>query len=987
MNRGIEVVRRDIDLACRQKIKGVLGYLPEILVTRFYQFTRNVSTKEMILFGENVLSSPVAGIHLLTDHPAPEEFSYYIVIARRKGVTDDEGAIARGLFTELFPHHRQQHQFIFVRTVIYFKEPLSAEEVQRVIQDGFGERVIDQFYYGAYQGKLAEMNFGDGSGHGDVKRFILGDDQQLENLSQKRLLALDLNEMQTIRHHFLQEDVQKQRRGIGLDQKITDCELEIIAQTWSEHCKHKIFQGEILFYQDDQENPTVIDSLFNTYVRKATETVQKALERRGDHWIIKVFDDNAGIVSFDDQRYFLLKVETHNSPSAIDPYGGAITGILGNNRDPMGTGIGGGRLIFNTNVLCFGFPDSQLKLLPGQLHPKTIFKGVRKGIEDGGNKMGIPTINGAILFEHGYRGKPLVYCGTGALMDRIYSDRETAHKTVTSGDLIVMAGGRVGKDGIHGATFSSLAFTEQSPSSAVQIGSPFTQKRLFDLMQVAAKRGLIKSSTDNGAGGLSSSVGELATISNGAEIHLDQVPLKYEGLTPWEILLSESQERMTFVIDPENIKPLLKLAQHMDVECSMIGTFNSSGFLNICYQRKMIASLSLDFLHNGLPRKKLTGRWKTVPQIPYIPELNDLSVVLLSLLKSWNICSRASIVRQYDHEVQGQTIIKPLMGRRGGPQDCGVVRVDFDSFEGIAVTSGICPKYGHIDPYQMSAGAFDEGIRQIIAVGGKLPGHKDAGFWSVNDNFCMPDPIYHATDNPDGERKMGQLVLMNQALYDMAIYFNIPLTSGKDSMKNDLKLWGEKISIPPTILYTVAAKIKDIRQLVTAGFKQSGDLIYLVGHTYQELGGSELARLLHHSGGVVPEVRKEVAETVYQKMMRLHDHHLIKSAHDLSDGGLGTTLAEECFSYFLGGEIILPETVLTPEVFLFSESHSRFVVSISPNDQKRVEEIMGDEAVLLGVVTQDPVLRVLSGERRVINLSVTQMFSHWSATMERLWDQ
>ena len=524
---------------------------------------------------------------------------------------------------------------------------------------------------------------------------------------------------------------------------------------------------------------------------------------------------------------------------------------------------------------------------------------MRKGIEDGGNKSGVPTVNGAIVFDARYAGKPLVYCGTGAVLPMQLAGLNSWEKNIEPGDRIVMAGGRVGKDGIHGATFSSIELDEAAPATAVQIGSPITQKLAMDFLLLATRRGLVRCSTDNGAGGLSSSVGELALIPGGAVVELERVPLKYPGLRPWEIFLSESQERFTLAVAPEKLPALLELGREMEVELSDIGHFTDAGVLDVRFGGQPVAALSLEFLHEGVPRKTLLAEW-TAPVLtePTLPVSLDYNDVLLRLLGSPNICSREAVIRQYDHEVKGRTIVKPLMGGTGqAPQDAAVVRFNFESWAGVAVSNGILPRYGDLDAYQMSAGAFDEGVRQIISVGGRLPNlsPRDGIFWSVNDNFCVPDSVYDPVSNPDGKLKLAKLVQMCQALRDACAAYCIPLTSGKDSMKNDFKADGVKISVPPTVLYSMTAKIEDVRQVVTSDFKQAGDVIYLLGETYDELGGSEFYQLDNTLGANVPRVRFEEAKALYVLVGEANEQQLIQSCHDLSDGGFAVALAECTF--------------------------------------------------------------------------------------------
>lgn len=913
-------------------------------------------------------------------------FRSYILVSKLPGVTDDEGMSAQKTLCDILniPLNTST-QSIFTQDLYYIEYDLNMHQLRRLAQELLGNTLINHFEYGAFTGAInyiPTVNI-----HADSKIDIIDiyiNDNELIDLSKRMLLSLNLEEMKAIQSYYKDEIRKEKRRERGLPELPTDCELEIFAQTWSEHCKHKEFNAEIEYHDLETHEVKKIDSLFKTYIKASTNIVQQNLIKRGDNWLLKVFSDNAGVVRIDDNRVFIWKVETHNSPSALDPYGGALTGIVGVNRDPLGTGIGGGKLLFNTDVLCFGSPYYDGKLLSNQLHPRRILTGVVKGIEDGGNKSGIPTVNGAIIFDDRFRGKPLVYCGTGAIMPARYNGRNSWEKMIDNNDIIVMAGGRVGKDGIHGATFSSLEIDEHSPRSAVQIGSPITQKNLTDFFEHACRLNLVKCSTDNGAGGLSSSIGELARISGGARVDIKRVPLKYSGLKPWEIYVSESQERMTLVVESANLKTLFDLASEFEVELTDIGRFTDSGYLEVMYGEDLIAFLELEFLHEGVPKKYLQAEWKRIriaePTIPSDLDYNDIS---LRLLASLNICSKECVIRRYDHEVKGKTIVKPLMGPHGvAPQDAGVMRLDFDSYVGIAISNGIIPRLSDIDAYQMSAGAFDEAIRQIIAVGGKLPDPRcqiKNRFWSVNDNFCVPDSVYNEKTNPDGKYKLAQLVQMCKALYDSATFFNIPMTSGKDSMKNDFVGDGIKISIPPTILYSMVAKIDDVRDTITAEFKHVGDRIYQVGITYAELGASEFNLLFGKPGNQIPVARRELARDVYRKLNKAQEQKLITSCHDISDGGMIISLIEAAFGGGLGVDIDIAPIDLHVSAALFSESHSRFIVSISPSNADEFEKIMGkDHSVFLGTVTDDKKISVKKHASRIIDIELSTCLEAWS---------
>ena len=771
-------------------------------------------------------------------------------------------------------------------------------------------------------------------------------DEALSAISNDRVLALTLEEMQLLRDYFRNPAVQAERARVGLPAaaRITDAELECLAQTWSEHCKHKIFNSRIA-YDDGTGRITEIDSLFKTYIKGATERIRAARTARGAvDFCLSVFVDNAGVIRFNDDYNLVFKVETHNSPSALDPYGGALTGIVGVNRDPFGTGMGA-KLIFNTDVFCFAPPDYDRPLPKRILHPRRIYEGVREGVEHGGNKSGIPTVNGCLVFDERYLGKPLVYCGTGGIMPARLHGKPSHIKEILPGDLIVMTGGRIGKDGIHGATFSSEELHEGSPVTAVQIGDPITQKKMTDFLLVARDRGLYRCITDNGAGGLSSSVGETARLSGGCDLDLKRAPLKYPGLNPWEILISESQERMTLAVPPERIAAFLALAAKMDVEATVLGTYTDTGMFHIRYGGETVAYLDMDFLHDGLPQMRLRARWERPrrPE-PDLPAPTDLGAALRRMLSRLNICSKESVVRQYDHEVQGGSVVKPLVGvANDGPGDAAVLRPLLDTFEGIVVANGICPRYSDIDAYDMAACAIDEAVRNAVAVGA------DPDYLAGLDNFCWCDPVA-SEKTPDGEYKLAQLVRANQAVYDYTTAYGVPCISGKDSMKNDYAIEGTKISIPPTLLFSVLGRIADVRRAVTMDAKRAGDIVYVLGETKNELGGSEWYALHGCVGDNCPRVDAAAARRLYAALHRAMTAGLVASCHDCSDGGLGIALAETAFAGGLGMEVELgkvPRRGLDRDDYvLFSETASRFVVTVAPDKREEFEatmrEIRGD---------------------------------------------
>ncbi|MDW7726249.1 MAG: phosphoribosylformylglycinamidine synthase subunit PurL [Candidatus Methanoperedens sp.] len=933
-----------------------------------FTFNADLSGKELNLLGEKLFADPV--IQDFSAKPLAEDFSWLIEVGFKPGVTDNVGATSKKASEDILGASLRG---------VYFSR-------QYLITGGITKEDADSIAGGLLANTLIErweiigMDEWDPEkgiqlplpvvkwGHTPAVSGINLDvsDTELEELSRKGLLALTLPEMKIIQEYSNDAGVRKEREKLDLS-LLTDVEVEVLAQTWSEHCKHKIFNADITY--TDESGTKTINSLFNTYVKRSTLEINKP-------WLVSVFTDNAGIIKFNEEHNLVMKVETHNTPSALDPYGGAITGIVGVNRDPLGTGIGA-RLVFNTDVFCFAPPFYDKELPPRLLHPRRIFEGVRRGVEHGGNKSGIPTVNGCIVFDERYLGKPLVYCGTGGIMPAQINGKPTHIKEIAPGDLIVMTGGRIGKDGIHGATFSSVELDENSPVTAVQIGDPITQKKMVEFILEARDMGLYNTLTDNGAGGLSSSVGEMAQLSGGCVINLEKCPLKYPGLDPWEIVVSESQERMTLAVPPGSVDELLELAKTRDVEATVIGTFTDSGKFHVMYGDKTVAYLDMDFLHGGLSPMELDARWEQPAfEEPEIGEV-DLTEALKTLLSRLNICSKEYVVRQYDHEVQGGSVVKPLTN--DGPSDAAVVRPLLDSMEAVVVANGICPRYGDIDTYHMTACAIDEAVRNHISVGGSLS--HVAGL----DNFCWCDPV-KSEKNPDGDYKLAQLVRANMALYDYTKAYGVPCISGKDSMKNDYQIGGRKISIPPTVLFSTVGKIEDARKAVTMDAKKPGDRVYVLGVTKNELGGSEYFASLGFTGNNVPKVDADSAKKLYASLERAIHKGVVASCHDCSDGGLGVALAESAFSGGLGMSIELGrvpvEGVGRADNILFSESQSRFVVTVKPENKVTFESIMeGNVFSGIGIVTADMDFIVTGNGNVILSAGIDELKDAWQKTL------
>lgn len=914
------------------------------------------------LLDESVLHDPV--LQMVSLSPLPIAGADWIIeVGYRPGVTDNEGRTARDTVAMVLGIQDRDSLAIYTSVQYRLHGAISREDAERVAKDMLANELIQRFTIKSGAEWEAQPGFpasaarvtGAANSTVDIIPLSILDDDALMQISHRNTLALSLEEMQTIRDWFARPEVKKHRATKQLPADPTDAELEVLAQTWSEHCKHKIFAARIHYEDQDTGNTEEINSLYKTCIQNTTKSIR---ERLGDKdYCLSVFKDNAGVVRFNDTHDVCIKVETHNSPSALDPYGGALTGIVGVNRDPMGTGMGAA-LVCNTDVFCFASPFYKEKMPPRLLHPRRVFEGVREGVEHGGNKSGVPTVNGSVIFDDRYLGKPLVYCGTIGLLPREVPStkkgeiRKGYEKKAEPNDIIVMVGGRIGKDGIHGATFSSEELSKDSPATAVQIGDPITQRKMYDFIMRARDLGLYNSITDNGAGGLSSSIGEMAEDTNGCEVDLAHAPLKYDGLRPWEILLSEAQERMTLAVPPEHLDEFLALAKRMDVEASPLGKFTTSGYFHILYNGKPVACLDMNFMHNGYPQMHLEAVWKKPVQENLHTELPtiDHATLLKKMLGRLNICSKEYVVRQYDHEVQGGSVIKPMTGVLcDGPSDAGVLRPLLSSEAGIVVSHGICPKFSDLDTYWMMANAIDEGIRNAVAVGGNPD--RLAGV----DNFCWCDPV-QSEKTPDGKYKLAQLVRACKALADCCLAYGLPCISGKDSMKNDYTGGGVKISIPPTVLFSVIGVMDDTRLAVSSDFKNAGDVLYIIGQTKNELAGSEIASELSLNATQVPEVNPSEALVAYRALYQAMQQRLVSACHDLSDGGFAVALAEMCLGGRIGAKIDLdhiPQSGgLSPLEILYSESTSRLLVSVRPENCGAFETILGSRATKIGETTQ-----------------------------------
>ncbi len=792
------------------------------------------------------------------------------------------------------------------------------------------------------------------------------DDSALTRQSRDGQLYLSLEEMQTIRDYF-----------VDLGRDPTDIELETIAQTWSEHCSHKTLGGRIHYRDESTERH--FDQMLKETIFEATAVIRERLG--ADDWCVSVFKDNAGIVTFHDTLDVCFKVETHNHPSALEPYGGANTGIGGVIRDPLGTGMGA-RPICNTDVFCFAPPDTSVDdLPPGVLHPRSVIRGVVSGVRDYGNRMGIPTVNGALCFDDRYLGNPLVFCGNVAMIPVGLST-----KAARPGDLVVTIGGRTGRDGIHGATFSSAELTDHSEElsgGAVQIGNAITEKMVVDVVLEARDRQLFTAITDCGAGGFSSAVGEMAE-DLGVEVWLERAPLKYEGLSYTEIWISEAQERMVLSVPPENWDEFRSLCESEGVEAAAIGEFQDTDSLVLKYDGTTVGELTMEFLHNGRPPVIREAVYTPPPvQELQLPRRDRWDEDLLGILGSLNVCSKEWVIRQYDHEVQAGSVLKPLVGAADdGPSDAAVVRPDLDSNRGLVVSCGLNPHYGDLDPYWMAVAAIDEALRNCIATGA------DPTRIAILDNFCWGN-----TERPE---TLGTLVRAALGCYDAAVAFGTPFISGKDSLNNEFA-WDDasgqrqSVAIPSTLLISALGQVDDITAIVSMDFKQPDSKLLLVGRTRLELGGSHLALVNSLSGGAVPRVDLENAPKLFAGLHAALSAGTLRSCHDLSEGGLAVAVAEMAFAGGIGATLDLGKMAeacdgLDEAVLLFSESPTRFLVEVAAESEEAFREALaGQPVVEVGTTCQDDRLEIRSGEGHLlIDSRLADLKQAWQAPLD--WD-
>ena len=969
----------------RRKAKDYLGLnIHSVRSIQVVTIDANLSESQLKIVQTEIFTNPVT--QFSSYDPLDIEFDWTIWVGFRPGVRDNPGSTAVEAVEDFLNITFAPGEAIYTSKRYCLKGTgLDFEDINTIAGELLANDIIQQW-------KIFSIDEWDpATGIGmiipkvilnhtpNVTTLPVHSDGALKRISDERGLALNPADIPFIRSYFTDKKVQTGRALKGLSDP-TDVELEYISQARSDHCNHNTFRG-LFRYRDLESNETdVVDNLFKTCIEAPTLALKEKKP-----WVISVLWDNAGVARFDDDHYYVITGETHNSPSNMEAYGGAITGIVGVYRDPLGTGKGS-KLVMGGYGFCVG-PRNYKGTLRPHLHPRRLLDGVIEGVRDGGNKSGIPTTFGQVLFDPGYLGKCLVFVTAVGMMPSEIMGEPAEQKKTSPGDLVIMAGGRVGKDGIHGVTASSETFSEHTPAGHVQIGDPYTQKKMHDFLLDARDEGLIQFITDNGGGGLSSSVGESARFSNGCDIQLDKVPLKYEGLDQWEIWISESQERMTVAVRPEDLGRFMALSKLHAVESTVIGRYTDSGKLHITYNGASCAFIDMDLTTSGFPQWEFDAQWLPPKSRGlYEPDLSppdNYQMLLLDMLSRPNICAKEWITRQYDHEVQGTSVVKPLVGaQRDVPSDASVIRPILDSTRGIAFSQALLPAYSAIDTYHMTACTIDEAVRRLVAVG--------ADFDQIGgvDNFCWPNIQFHPQNNPDGKLKAAKLVRSCRALRDICLAYEIPLLSGKDSMYVDGHLQGRyqethKISALETLQFSATSIVKDINKCTTMDSKMAQDLVYILGVTRNELGGSEYYSHLGYIGLNVPEVDSKKFIPLYRALGAAIDKEIVASAHGIFRGGLGVHLALVAMGGNLGMTIDLGaipvDHINRDDVVLFSESAGRFIVTIDPRNQQAFEQLFsGLSFACIGTVTEDDRLIIKGLDNKLlVDFQVKDLKAAW----------
>jgi phosphoribosylformylglycinamidine synthase len=974
-------------LSLKRRAKDYFGLnIVDVRSIRVLTFEEDLDDKvKAYLRGE--LQDPVTEISSYSSLMPELDYDWVLRVGWKPGVKDNTGDVLAQMLDGIVTPVPKAYS----STVFSIKaDSLKREDIERIGRELQANDIVQNFSVYCYD----ELGL-DGVGtiipkvklaqepHVDVFPIETMSYELLKKISADRNMYINPRDIKPIVDFFKDSVRIKAREKMGL-KGITDVELEYLSQGRSDHCNHNTFGGKFTYVEPETGKHLLINNLFKEYIRDPT---LKLAETRP--WVTSILWDNAGAATFNEVYDYVVTAETHNSPSNMEAYGGAITGIVGVYRDPLGTGRVA-KLIAGAYGFCVGERDYEGPLQT-RLHPRRLADGIIEGVKDGGNKSGIPTVIGNYLELPAFMGKSLVFVYAAGLLPKVVAGKPGVDKYINSGDDIYMCGGLVGMDGLHGVTASSATLDENTPAGHVQIGDPFTQKNMHDFLLEARDLGLIQFITDNGGGGLSSSVGEAARAKNdkghtGAEVYLDHVPTKYNGIMPWQKWVSESQERMTVGIKPEDGSKFLELSRKYGVMSTNIGKFTDSEHLTIYHNGDVCAHIPSSLLNADFPQWDFDATWIS-PKMRGLKEPvshgADIVSEFYKLLRSPNLASKEWIPRQYDHEVQGGSVVKPLVGIDcDTPSDAIVFRPDLESQKGLMVAQSLHPQYSEIDAYHMVSASIDEAVRSVLAVGGKL------SHLTGIDNFCWPS-IEPGKNNPDAEFKAAQLVRANMALRDMITHYGIPLLSGKDSMycdnsvKNRENGWTERISGPETMQFTLHSIVDNVMDCKTLDAKSAGNSIYVIGTTFDELGGSEYYRLNGYIGLNVPFTCNEINLQVYRKFEEAYN--LMESSKAVKEGGIGMSLFLMASGGNLGLEADLSKLIIgnvsSDATALFSNSTGRFLVEVKPENCKAFEEIMGGYANNIGAFNSSRIFTVkgLKGNI-VLHEDIQGMKREWKYT-------
>lgn len=925
-------------------IKNALGIstIDKVRVAKVYRL-QGINKDESLTIAQKLLAEDVFQNYTL-DEPIFKEYDALIEVAYKPGVMNPEASSILKSVEDL--GIKSLLAVDSSREYAFYGEGANKENIALIINKLLVNKTVERIVIEKPQQLLIEGT----PGKTQIIPLLDMNEEELMVLS-KDALFLNLEEMLTIQNYFK-----------DLGRNPTDCEIETLAQTWSEHCGHKTFRASLIVNGKEKE--------------PLLKRLKKSTEKANHPLVLSAFVDNSGVIEFFEGQAICGKVETHNSPSAIEPYGGAMTGSGGVFRDIMGTGKGA-KVVASTDMFCFAPPQMDAEDIPeGCLHPHYLLRRVVTGVKDYGNRMGIPTNNGSVHFHEDFRAKPSIIVGAYGILP---ADGATKGEP-KAGDLAVVLGGRTGRDGIHGATFSSGEMTSRTievNSSAVQIGNAIEEKRTAEALLEASKRGIIQAVTDCGAGGFSSALGEMGE-EIGVKVYLEKAPLKYPGLSPWEIWLSESQERMVLAVSPDKIEELLEICRSYNVEATVLAEFTGDANLTVSYENEIICSLSMDFLHNGLPQRQMKACWQKPQFVQNTSNLDfesskEWEEIYQRLMAHLDVCSKEPIVRVYDHGVQGSSALPPFGGEKeDGPNDAVILAPILGKDYGMVISHGLNPVLNNIHPYWGSLWSATEAVANAVAVGANP---KDL---CLIDNFIWPFP---------DEESLGALDLAVDACVDFVEATGMPFISGKDSLSSTYRgKDGQIIKIPPVLCVSVFGRILDIKNTLSSDFKEVGSKIYLVGkRNAKELAGSVFYQLMGLEDENLPQVDlkifPEVCEALYNSTLK----GKILSCHDISEGGLACSVAEMCFGGNMGLSLEIPKEITALD-FMFNETAGCFVVETKPDTN--LEDLFKNlPCILIGKTLKEEAISLSKDQKQLFKIDLEKLKEAWQKPMKEVFGE